>query len=271
MLPASVFAILPAHNEADTIADAIESLKEAKKSGAIAGFVVVANGCTDRTVKVARSLGAKVIVQKEANKGKAFIKGTFLAAKAKAKVVLTVDADAARFSKINVWALTHSVLTRQAKMAIAECSSIKGEVSYPAEFSGFRAISMETLKPILANNREWVNALTSTPYSLERGLNIKILGNLEVNLVTTGENHFPGLSGNIGVMDNLLGKRREGEIKRVTVVEAGFKVKRNIRAPTQIGNANFATSRYFFDRVLRLKKALGKRRLANQTKPKRRL
>jgi cellulose synthase/poly-beta-1,6-N-acetylglucosamine synthase-like glycosyltransferase len=61
-----VLAIIPAHNEQRVIADTIESVRQ---SGCC--VVVVADGCTDRTVELAREKGVFVYEVNECNKGRA--------------------------------------------------------------------------------------------------------------------------------------------------------------------------------------------------------
>ncbi|MFA6065289.1 MAG: glycosyltransferase [archaeon] len=267
-MSSNVFVIVPAHNEEQEMARVINSLKLSKRAGAISDFLIVANGCTDNTAGVAKALGARVVTLAEANKGHAFIEGVKFAHKERANVVVSVDADAASFNPSNIKALTAPVLKGQAKMAVSEFDLINRGVSYPAEFSGFRAISMETLKPIIMGNKGWIHALTSTPYSLERGLNTKIFGNYELNSLT-----IMGLKDNshqkVNLLrkenrpffgnDNLLGVMRKGEKERVVIVEAGFKVRRHIRNNELINDAIKTTAEYFVERAKRLRTAQARR------------
>ncbi|MFA6419622.1 MAG: glycosyltransferase [archaeon] len=262
-----VVVILPAHNEEADIGRVVGYLKKIKREGGIKDFVVVANGCTDRTAEIAIKLGANVIQTREANKGKAFLLGLPFARERKAGIVVTVDADAAEFTSKNIRALTDPIGKGKAKMVVSEFGHHSGSISYPPEYSGFRAISMDTLKPIFAGNKTWIDALTSTSYSLERGLNTKILGNPRVDKETLG--HIPSMRRKVGSplgqnaflgSENLLGSMKKGERERLVIVNAGFKVNRDIRVPQQIVKMNSITSGYFIDRVRKLKEILEERR-----------
>jgi len=263
-----VVAILPAHNEAGNIADAILSLQIAKREGAIFDFVVVANGCTDKTAEVASGMGAKVISLPEANKGKAFIQGVHFANKLGAGVVFTADADADKFGSANVRAIVEPVLKGEAKMALSEFHYPKAGISFPANYTGFRAIAMSSLKPILAGNATWIHALTSTPYSLERGLNTKIFGHPDIDTLellhqeqmTKEKQKTLRQTKEWRDGDNILGVQRKGETKRALILDAGFIVKRNIRDHGKIGESNKQTTQYFIGRIERLKQQLQMRK-----------
>lgn len=252
------FVILPAHNEAGFISKAIESLSLAKKQGVIFDFIVVANGCTDKTAEVARNLGARVLVIPEANKGKAFVEGVKLAHKEGAKVICTIDADVEKFNPSTLQELIAPVSSGKTKMVIAEVShGIGWEGSFPVGFSGFRAMSMNALKPIITGNKEWIRDLTSTPYSLERGLNAKIFGALVIDNFTLRNIQSIGPEwSHRGVDQNILGKMRPGEKNRLMVVRPGFKVARNVRDYTGVHIAITQTAADFTKRVNRLRSHL---------------
>lgn len=88
--------VIPAHDEAATIARVVRSVREADHRGLALEIVVVADNCTDNTAEVARREGARVLVRSDAAcRGKAYALGlAFDAALAKgAEAVLVVDAD----------------------------------------------------------------------------------------------------------------------------------------------------------------------------------
>ncbi|MFA6269091.1 MAG: glycosyltransferase [archaeon] len=261
--------ILPAHNEQSDIVRMVGNLVELKQKGAIDDFVVVANGCTDRTAEIAKKLGANVIEIREANKGRAFIRGLRFAKKQGADIVVTLDADAERFGPANIRALVDPVKRGLVMMAVSEVTHSKFRVTYPAEYSGFRAISMDALKPILIGNKSWIQMITSTPYSLERGLNAKILGNIRLNEFTmagafaTKENHRTFLlSGNkFFGGENANGVARDNSRQRAVIVEAGFKVNRHIRDCEQIIHMNAITEKQYMERLDMLRMRLRERQL----------
>lgn len=171
-----VIAIVPAHNEQGNLGAVIASLKSSKKAGVISDFIIVANGCKDRTYEEAIKYGAKVIELKAGNKGGAFIEGVKWAQKEGASVVVTLDADVKRFNPNSIRHLVTPVVKKQTPMTITTAMLKGNKVEFPPEYSGFRAISMKALKPIIAGNRDWIKQLTLGKYSLELGLNTKIFG-----------------------------------------------------------------------------------------------
>jgi glycosyltransferase involved in cell wall biosynthesis len=172
----NIIAILPAWNEEKFISPVLGSLKLAVKEGVIKDFIVVANGCTDNTVGIARKAGAKVIVNKVPSKGRALISGFRWAHKRGAGVVVTVDADAEAFKPRQLLEVAAGVLNGKTLMSIAGAYSIGVMAEVPREYCGFRAISMQALKPIILGNTEWIRAISYGKYGAEVALNEKIFG-----------------------------------------------------------------------------------------------
>lgn len=170
-----VIAIVPAHNEEKNIRLVIDSLKDSVRAGVISDFVVVANGCRDKTYSKSVTRGANTLKMPVGNKGAAFIQGVKWAHKQGASMVVTIDADAERFAPSAVEHLIRPVLEKKTPMSISRFV-YKNGFEFPAHLSGFRAISMGALKPILASNRDWVGSFTMAKYSLETALNAKIFG-----------------------------------------------------------------------------------------------
>jgi len=87
-----VFAIVPAHNEAATVAQTVQALRGLAKQ-----VVVVADACTDDTAERAREAGATVLVRRgDGDKARALANGfLWVAAQSPSDedIVLLVDAD----------------------------------------------------------------------------------------------------------------------------------------------------------------------------------
>lgn len=171
-----IIAIVPAHNEEKNIRLVIDSLKESVRAGVISDFVVVANGCSDKTYSKSITRGANTLKMPIGNKGAAFIQGVKWAQREGASVIVTIDADAKRFNPSSIKHLVKPVIKKQTPMTITTAVLKGNKIEFPPEYSGFRAISMKALKPIIAGNRDWVKQLTIGKYSLELGLNTKIFG-----------------------------------------------------------------------------------------------
>jgi len=70
----SVSIVIPAHDEAATIARLLESLLDGAMPGEFE-VIVVCNGCTDRTAEIARGLGVQVVELTEPSKAAALAHG----------------------------------------------------------------------------------------------------------------------------------------------------------------------------------------------------
>ena len=86
-----ITAIIPCLNEEKSIAITIKEIRESSKL--ISEIIVVDNGSSDETVKVAKSAKAKVVSEPIRGKGFAFRKGLSLV-NAESKLVFLVDGDA---------------------------------------------------------------------------------------------------------------------------------------------------------------------------------
>jgi glycosyltransferase involved in cell wall biosynthesis len=86
-----VSVVIPCLNEEETIGTCVEKAQRVFKEKGIPGEVlVVDNGSTDRSADIVRSLGARVILQKERGYGAAYLKGFEEAA---GKYIVMGDAD----------------------------------------------------------------------------------------------------------------------------------------------------------------------------------
>ena len=63
-------AILPAHNEENVIGNLIESLKKQDYPANLIDIYVIADNCTDNTVKIAKEAGAIVLREKKMTRKK---------------------------------------------------------------------------------------------------------------------------------------------------------------------------------------------------------
>lgn len=86
-----VSVVMPCLNEEDTIGPCIEKAKKCMDEHDINGEVVISdNGSTDRSVEIARSLGARVVFQPEKGYGNAYHKGI---REAKGRYIVIGDSD----------------------------------------------------------------------------------------------------------------------------------------------------------------------------------
>ena len=89
--PTEVSIVMPCLNEADTLASCVEKAQRAlQRAGATGEIVVADNGSVDDSVKIAESLGARVVRVKEKGYGSALMGGI---ESARGKYVIMGDAD----------------------------------------------------------------------------------------------------------------------------------------------------------------------------------
>ncbi len=86
-----VTILMPCLNEEETIAGCINKAKTALNELGICGEILVAdNGSTDRSVEIARGLGARVVIESRKGYGSAYRRGF---QEAKGKYIVMADAD----------------------------------------------------------------------------------------------------------------------------------------------------------------------------------
>jgi polyisoprenyl-phosphate glycosyltransferase len=142
-----IVAIIPAYNEEKTIGGVLSVLKKIKKIGKI---VVVSDGSTDNTVKVAKSFGVDVIaLEKNRGKGGAMKEGL---QNGPAEVLLFLDADLIGLKIKHVEDLLRPVLKDEADMTIGLFEEGRiltdlAQKTFP-KLSGQRALKASVLEGI---------------------------------------------------------------------------------------------------------------------------
>lgn len=168
----SVIAIIPAYNEEKTIGGVLQTLN---KVDIITKIIVVSDGSTDNTVKIAQKYKVDVIEFKD-NKGK----GAALKAgieRAEGKVILFLDADLVGLNEEHVLELVLPVINGKADMTIGIFD--KGRITTDlaqkiAPFlSGQRAVDKRILDEI--------SQLEITRYGVEMALT-KYVENLDIRV-----------------------------------------------------------------------------------------
>jgi glycosyltransferase involved in cell wall biosynthesis len=157
-----VAAIIPAWNEAETIASVIVAAQRARTVDQV---IVVDNGSTDGTAEVARSLGARVCSESIRGKGEAMRRGVD---STEARVLVFLDADLYGLEPRHVDALANRVLSGRADMACGLCDrgSTRNtlQLHYLPILSGQRALRrelFEALEPEEASGYKVEAALNS--------------------------------------------------------------------------------------------------------------
>lgn len=174
--------IVPAFNEAHLLPKVLHELANLQKKTSgkpyeIASIIVVNDGSTDATERVARENGATVVtLDRNYGKAFAFFKGIKKASESNPSIIVTFDADLASISVKQFEQLVVPVLTKKCKMAVGSV------VDDSTVVSGQRAFAIESLEPLLNGNRKWEfyfgirkgKFKNKVNYGLERVLNILI-------------------------------------------------------------------------------------------------
>lgn len=169
----NIVALVFAHNEALLLPFALD---EIKNSGKINHIVVIDDGSTDSTAKVARNYGATVVSHKtNLGKRQSFITGALKAKELGAQVLLTLDADITSFPKSTFDSLVNEVTVKKKLMAVATQHE-----AYPLDdwragrvldthSNAQRAINMQALDPLFNGDSKWIDALTTNKRKWEKG------------------------------------------------------------------------------------------------------
>lgn len=108
-----VAAIVPAYNEEKTIGNVLKALKLAKELDEI---IVVSDGSTDKTAKISKSLGVKVLEgSKREGKGRAMRKGV---KETDAEIIVFLDADLVGLVPEHISQLVQPILKGEAEMVV---------------------------------------------------------------------------------------------------------------------------------------------------------
>lgn len=168
-----VAAIIPAYNEEATIGSILDIVKESKLVGNI---IVVSDGSTDMTAKIARDRNVTVVeLEKNIGKGGAMIKGL---EKSDADILLFLDADLIGLTTDHIEYLLTPVLDGEVAMTVGVFS--RGRIAtnlaqkIAPYLSGQRAIKREILENIsyLSLTRFGVE-IALTNYVEETGIEVK--------------------------------------------------------------------------------------------------
>ena len=130
----TISCLIPAYNEAKTIASVIEVVKKAKDKKLISEIIVVSDGSTDRTAEIARTAGADLVLELPKNLGKG---GAVLAgvAEAKGENILMLDGDLLHLNPDHLATIIDPRLSGEADMVIGYLSSEVRQTVLP-HFSG---------------------------------------------------------------------------------------------------------------------------------------
>ena len=183
-----VTVIIPAYNEAENIGRVLSAVVEAKKLGIVHDVVVVNDGSTDATGKIAKKAGVNVInIPKRKGKGNAFLEGIKYCKNNKTDVIVTADADLSNLNHEHIKEMLAKlekpvILTVGNKNIVQKMAMVVAIVAKGAdhsyENSGQRAIKLKALQFLFTGKQ---GPFTSNPakrfvrrcqgYGLEKTLN----------------------------------------------------------------------------------------------------
>lgn len=162
-----VCAIIPAHNEADVISDTVRGALSIPE---VSEVVVVDDGSTDNTAKVASASGAGQVLMLSRNVGKGGALNKALPM-AKADVILLLDADLGISAK-EAAKLLYPVLEGDADMTIAVfkggSDSKAGSTKLASRSGGFGTVMRTARLGIRLLTGRWVASPLAGPRALKR-------------------------------------------------------------------------------------------------------
>jgi len=174
-----ISVVIPAFNEQETIGDIVRVLKSLKENNGkeIDEIIVVCDGCTDNTAKIAREEGADIVIElpKNLGKGGAMMEGV---RHSKNDIILFLDADLIGLTPGHVKKLIKPVVDGEADMTVGIFE--KGRVltdfaqTIAPFLSGQRAVRKHLLKGMsdLDASRFGVE-VALTRYAVENRLKVK--------------------------------------------------------------------------------------------------
>jgi len=121
-----VSVCIPAHDEAETVAEVVAPVVRLVETGVVDEVVVVADGCSDGTAALAASAGARVIEAPEGSPGRPGGKGQAMAAGLRATggdVVVFLDADVVDFHAGFVTGLVGPLVEHESLVMVKGCYS----------------------------------------------------------------------------------------------------------------------------------------------------
>lgn len=168
-----ISVIIPAYNEATTIAGVVQSALETECVGQV---IVVSDGSTDATAEAAEVAGATVL-KHPTNRGKAAAMKTGLLA-AQHETLLFLDADLIGLGTAHVTALAAPVLEGRADIAVGVMCDGRAATDFAqavAPFlSGMRAGRVEAFEPLRTlDEAGWGAEVALTLWARERRMRVQ--------------------------------------------------------------------------------------------------
>lgn len=201
-----ITAIIPAYNEEKTVGDVVSVVCGIPE---IAEVVVVNDGSTDNTSRVAREAGAKVIdLDTNRGKGGAIVAGIH---ETDADIILLLDADLIGLTRSHVSDLLESVVEDEADMTLGIFSHGRFSTDLAQKIapwlSGQRAVKREILEalPELDLSRFGVETAL-TKYAKKKNLRVKhvILDNCTHVMKEEKMGHLKGFASRLKMYRDML-------------------------------------------------------------------
>ena len=170
----SVVAVVYAFNEEDVLPKTLRILNGFKKKGKIDMVVVVNDGSTDATERIAKEHGA-IVINHRRNLGKrrCFISGAHKVRDLGADVMLSLDADITEFPERTLEKMIERIKGGRS-MIVPKQKEEDSRLETSLESTPQRAISVKALEPLFRRNKKWMQYLTTNEenrWGLESALN----------------------------------------------------------------------------------------------------
>ena len=146
-----VSCVIPAYNEEQGIRHVLSVACELRKEGLLSEIIVVSDGSTDRTPKIAREMQADLVIELSENKGKANAVITGIM-RASHDDILLLDGDLVGLRSEHIKKILGPLQSREADMVIGYLGEDAGQNILP-HLSGQRAFHKEILSDVLSSTK----------------------------------------------------------------------------------------------------------------------
>lgn len=161
-----VIVVIPAYNEAQYIGNVVRQVSACQRLGIVQGIIVVDDGSSDDTGRIAGAEGAQVIeLSPNQGKSRAVLAATQHCRRLGATILLMLDADLGLIEPWQLKALIAPLIRVDGPDMVV--GTVRGDLT---GLSGQRALRLRVLAPLFNGSATWRKKLLDAGYGLEVAL-----------------------------------------------------------------------------------------------------
>ncbi|MCX6802963.1 MAG: glycosyltransferase family 2 protein [Candidatus Diapherotrites archaeon] len=164
----NVVAVVLAHNECEALPRTLSILSRFKEIGQISSIIVVNDGSTDNTARIAKEMGVVVVTHKKAlGKRIGFVSGALKAKEMGAEVMLSLDADIHFFPLQTLKDMVREVTVGKKLMAVAK--QYEELPSQRRKFGGVHFVRNKNVQVNVQKGNKFINIINTNsvnPYQI---------------------------------------------------------------------------------------------------------